>query len=62
MTISPVGGFCQGQGDFTFITNVVQANLLAATAPQAVGHAMNIGCGEQISLNSVLNIAGELPG
>lgn len=48
--------------DFTFIANVVQANLLAATAPRAVGHAMNIGCGEQISLNSVLNIAGELLG
>jgi UDP-glucose 4-epimerase len=48
--------------DFTYIANVVQANLLAATAPQAVGRAMNIGCGEKISLNSVLRIAGELLG
>ncbi len=48
--------------DFTYIANVVQANLLAATASQAVGRAMNIGCGEQISLNSVLRIAGELLG
>jgi UDP-glucose 4-epimerase len=48
--------------DFTYIANVVQANLLAATTPQAVGRAMNIGCGEQISLNSVLRIAGELLG
>lgn len=46
--------------DFTYIANVVQANLLAATAPEAVGHAMNIGCGERISLNTVLRIAGEL--
>lgn len=48
--------------DFTYIANVVQANLLAATAPQAVGHAMNIGCGEQISLNTVLHMAGDLLG
>ncbi|MBV8695347.1 MAG: SDR family oxidoreductase [Ktedonobacteraceae bacterium] len=46
--------------DFTYIANVVQANLLAATSPAAVGAAMNIGCGERVSLNSVLRIAGEL--
>jgi nucleoside-diphosphate-sugar epimerase len=46
--------------DFTFIANVVQANLLAATAPEAVGEAMNIGCGTSVSLNEVLRIAGEL--
>jgi len=46
--------------DFTYIANVVQANLLAATSPEAIGHAMNIGCGEQISLNTVLRLAGEL--
>ena len=46
--------------DFTFVANVVEANVLAAVAPQAVGHAINIGCGEQISLNNVLRIAGEL--
>jgi nucleoside-diphosphate-sugar epimerase len=46
--------------DFTYIANVVQANLLAATSPEAIGHAMNIGCGEQISLNTVLRLAREL--
>lgn len=46
--------------DFTFIANVVQANLLAASAPDAVGEAMNIGYGERISLNEVLSLAGEL--
>ncbi len=35
--------------DFTYIENVVQANLLAATSSAAVGAAMNIGCGERIS-------------
>ena len=48
--------------DFTYIANVVQANLLAATAPDAVGRVMNIGCGEQTSLNTVLHIARELLG
>lgn len=46
--------------DFTYIKNVVQANLLAATAQEAVGEAMNIGCGEQIALNDVLNMACNL--
>ena len=48
--------------DFTYIANVVQANLLAASSPDAVGYALNIGCGEQISLNTVLRLAGELLG
>lgn len=48
--------------DFTYIENVVQANLLAATASDAVGTAMNVGCGERISLNNVLQIAGALLG
>jgi nucleoside-diphosphate-sugar epimerase len=46
--------------DFTFIENVVQANLLAARSPEAIGQAMNIGCGERISLNRVLDLAREL--
>src|SRR5258708_2464067 len=46
--------------DFTYIANIVQANLLAATSPDAVGYALNIGCGEQISLNTLLQVAGEL--
>ncbi|GAC1354234.1 MAG: SDR family oxidoreductase [Ktedonobacteraceae bacterium] len=48
--------------DFTYIENVVQANLLAATSTKAVGEAMNIGCGTLISLNGVLRMASELLG
>src|SRR5438445_6780061 len=48
--------------DFTYIENVVQANLLASTSTDAVGEAFNIGCGERISLNRILRIAGELLG
>ncbi|GER86754.1 GDP-mannose 4,6-dehydratase [Dictyobacter vulcani] len=46
--------------DFTFVANVVQANIKAASATDAIGQAMNVGCGERISLNEVLHIAGEL--
>ncbi len=48
--------------DFISIENVVKANLLAAEAPDAVGQVINIGSGEQRSLNAFLRIAGELLG
>jgi nucleoside-diphosphate-sugar epimerase len=48
--------------DFTYIENVVEANLLASTSTDAVGEAINIGCGERTSLNSILQIASELLG
>jgi len=31
--------------DFTYVSNVVDATLLAAEAPQAIGSVLNIGCG-----------------
>jgi UDP-glucose 4-epimerase len=43
--------------DFTYIDNVVDANLLAARAPKASGEAFNVGCGDRISL---LDIIGQL--
>jgi UDP-glucose 4-epimerase len=45
--------------DFTFIENVVQANLLALNAPSVAGEVFNIACGESISLQSVLQILSE---
>jgi UDP-glucose 4-epimerase len=36
--------------DFTYIDNVVHANLLAASAPDVGGHVFNIGCGDRVSL------------
>lgn len=36
--------------DFTYIDNVVTANLAAATAPSAAGRVMNVACGTQFSL------------
>ena len=43
--------------DFTYIDNVVDANVLAATAPKAAGEAFNVGCGDRVSL---LDIIGRL--
>jgi UDP-glucose 4-epimerase len=36
--------------DFTYIDNVVQGNLLAAEAPEAVGQTINVACGESFDL------------
>jgi nucleoside-diphosphate-sugar epimerase len=40
--------------DFTYIDNVVDANVLAATAPKAAGEAFNVGCGDRISLLDII--------
>ena len=40
--------------DFTYIDNVVDANLAAARAPQASGHVFNVGCGNRVSLLSIV--------
>ncbi len=40
--------------DFTFIANVVRANLLACEAPEtALGEVFNIGCGARVSVNTL---------
>jgi len=36
--------------DFVYVENVVQANLLACSAPGAAGEVINIACGERYSL------------
>ena len=49
--------------DFTFIDNVVQANLRACEAPKtACGKVFNIACGERISLLSILEVIYGLAG
>lgn len=48
--------------DFTYIGNVVQANLLACTAPGAAGLAFNIGAGGRTSLLQLVGALNELLG
>lgn len=40
--------------DFTYVENVVQANLLAAEAEGVAGEMMNFACGERYTLNEIL--------
>jgi UDP-glucose 4-epimerase len=48
--------------DFTYIDNVVQANLLACEAPAASGKVINIGTGARTSLNQTLQLLREISG
>jgi len=48
--------------DFTYISNVVDANLRAAEATAAVGQVINIGNGKSITINELLEILKELSG
>ena len=50
--------------DFTYIDNVVHANLLAAEAPAArvSGQVMNTATGNRVTLNQILDILRELTG
>ncbi len=50
--------------DFTYIDNVVNANLLAAAAPaeKVVGQVMNTATGSRITLNETFRILRELTG
>ena len=40
--------------DFTYIDNVVEANILAATAPGAPGEVFNVGCGSRVTLLEII--------
>jgi UDP-N-acetylglucosamine 4-epimerase len=44
--------------DFCYVANAVQANLLAATAPDAAvtGEAYNVACGQETSLNELFRM------
>jgi nucleoside-diphosphate-sugar epimerase len=49
--------------DFTYIDNVIQANLAACAAPKAAcGGVFNIACGERVSLLDILEIVYALAG
>jgi UDP-glucose 4-epimerase len=48
--------------DFTYIENVVQANLLAMSARHLHGEMINIACGERTSLNQLVNALRKILG
>jgi nucleoside-diphosphate-sugar epimerase len=48
--------------DFTYIDNVVHANLLAARAPKTSGEVVNIACGEAITVNAIIDMINKIVG
>jgi nucleoside-diphosphate-sugar epimerase len=48
--------------DFTYVENVVQANLLALEAVGVAGEVFNIACGESVTLKAVLQRLTEFSG
>jgi UDP-glucose 4-epimerase len=40
--------------DFTYVANVVQANVLAMNAAGVVGNVYNVACGENVTLNALV--------
>lgn len=58
----PLFGDGRQSRDFTYIDNVVTANLVACTAPKAPGQAINVATGISHNLLELLKIMGELTG
>lgn len=48
--------------DFTYIDNVVRANLLAMNAERTQGEVVNVACGRRVSLNQLVKILQDIIG
>jgi len=48
--------------DFTYIDNVVDANLLAARAKRTEGQVVNIACGKAVTVNEIIDMINKLLG
>src|SRR5439155_16008046 len=48
--------------DFTYIENVVAANMLAMAAPDVSGEVFNVGCGQETGLNELAQQLGQVAG
>ena len=48
--------------DFTYIDNVVDANLLAARVRRTAGEVINIACGQAVTINQVIGMINKLVG
>jgi nucleoside-diphosphate-sugar epimerase len=48
--------------DFTYVDNVVDANLLAARAKKTNGEVINIACGKAVTVNEIIDMINNLTG
>ncbi|MGE5659010.1 MAG: NAD-dependent epimerase/dehydratase family protein [Actinomycetota bacterium] len=60
----PISIYGDGQQtrDFTFVSDCVAANLLAAKVPEAAGEVFNIGGGSRVVLKEVIETMGKISG
>jgi UDP-glucose 4-epimerase len=58
----PIHGDGTQSRDFTYVANVVEANLLAADAPEAGGSVLNVATGRQASVNDLADAIGDVLG
>ncbi|MCC5896781.1 MAG: NAD-dependent epimerase/dehydratase family protein [Phormidium sp. GEM2.Bin31] len=60
----PISVYGDGQQtrDFTFVQDIVAANLAAAEAPGAIGEVFNVGGGSRISLRDTISMMEEIVG
>ena len=52
----------QQSRDFTYVDNVVEANLLAARAKQTKGEVLNIACSQAVTVNEIIDMINDLLG
>lgn len=57
-----VYGDGQQSRDFTYIDNIVEANLLSARAKETKGEVINVACGELITINAIIEIINKIVG
>jgi len=48
--------------DFTYIDNIVHANLLAARVKKTAGEVVNVACGEAVTVNAIIDMINRLLG
>jgi nucleoside-diphosphate-sugar epimerase len=48
--------------DFTYVDNVVEANLLAAQAKRTQGEVVNIACGQAVTVNEIIGMINKFVG
>jgi nucleoside-diphosphate-sugar epimerase len=58
--------FVYGDGkqtrDFTYVANVVEANLAACSSGKAPGEVVNIACGDRVTISGLATMIGEIVG
>jgi len=61
-TALPLDGDGTQSRDFTYVENVVAANVCALEAPGVSGEVFNVGCGARYSLNDLIRELAEITG